>query len=482
MTKPSPLPDSRGRLACALVTLLLLAGCVDERVVFRDRDLLMGVPEAAAGFLGYSNPEAKLTVCGNCHVAQQTRWVGTAHASTMQGVLATGNAQAFCEECHNVTHRGNQVTESNVGFLAVREVRFHDVQCESCHGPGLAHVRNPAAHAPHAAVSVAIGANGTCGECHSGAHHPFVEEWERSRHGRFLATPAGRAECRGCHEGKAALQQFGVRGRFIEAGSPQPIAITCPVCHDPHDPLFEGQLRFSIGVPSEEENLCMRCHQQRGRPDLTTFRAPHAPEGPLLLGDAGWWPPNMPIEPGQLIATTHGSEANPRLCAGCHVNQFIVPDELTGQPIATSGHLFQATPCTDAQGRPVSSRECPLLERSFRSCAVSGCHGSEGAARSAQLVARQRLDALANQLESQLARVPAEEFAPGRVTTALGARFNVQLARFRGTEVHNPFLMEALLIATIQQVRVEYGIAPAGGVPTAELSAAHGTAVRRALD
>jgi predicted CXXCH cytochrome family protein len=330
------------------------------------------------------------------------------------------------------------------------------VQCESCHGPGLAHVRNPAAHYPHAAVDVAIGANGTCGECHSGAHHPFVEEWQRSRHGRVLATPAGRVECRGCHEGKGALQQMGVRGRFLEAGSPQPIAITCPVCHDPHDAQFDGQLRFSINVPSEQENLCMRCHQQRGRPDLTTFRAPHAPEGPLLLGDAGWWPPNMPIEPGARIETTHGSVANPRLCAGCHVHQFVARDALTGQPIPTAGHLFQATPCTDAEGRPVSSRECGIQQRSFQSCAVGGCHGSEGAARSAQLTARLRLDTLADELEALLAGVPATEFAPGRVTTALGARFNVQLARFRGTEVHNPFLMEALLIASIQQVRREY--------------------------
>ena len=36
--------------------------------------------------------------------------------------------------------------------------------------------------------------------------------------------------------------------------------------------------------------------------------------------------------------TSHGSEANPRLCAGCHVNQFTVTDQETGD------FLFQEVP------------------------------------------------------------------------------------------------------------------------------------------
>jgi predicted CXXCH cytochrome family protein len=446
-------------------SLLLLTAC-DERVVYRDRDL--GQQATAAGFLGYSAPERRLTVCGNCHVFQQSRWVGTAHAFAYQTLLDSPAQQEFCASCHTVTHRGNQLDEPGVGFDATREVRLHDVQCESCHGPGLPHVRSPDApqNQPQAAISVAIGANGTCGECHSGAHHPFVDEWQLSRHGRVLAVPAGRVECRGCHEGKAALEQLGVRANYLERGSPTPLAITCAVCHDPHETAFEGQLRMTISQPSEQENLCMRCHQQRGRPDETTLRAPHAPEGPLLLGNAGWWPPNMPTEPGLLIATTHGSEANPRMCAGCHVNRFAVMDELTGQPIATAGHSFKAIPCLDAEGRPTAQRDCDIMQRTFQTCTEAGCHGSQAAARNAMVIARQRLDALANTLEAQLARVPPGEFDPGdgRYSTAEGSRFNVQLARFRGTEVHNPFLAEALLIGSIQQVQRDYGIAPSAGV------------------
>jgi predicted CXXCH cytochrome family protein len=460
-------------LTSTIAAALLLAAC-DERVVFRDRDLMVGA--SPAGFVGYSDPGRRLTVCGNCHVFQQSRWVNTGHANAWATLQASAARQQFCEGCHTVTHRGNQLEGPGVGFEATREARLHDVQCESCHGPGLPHIRAPDAPGmqPQAAVHVAIGANGTCGECHSGVHHPFVEEWQDSRHARILPAVAGRVECRGCHEGKGALEQLGVRANYLERGSPQPLAITCAVCHDPHENAHEGQMRLSINVPSEQENLCMRCHQQRGRPDETTLRAPHAPEGPLLLGDAGWWPPNMPIEPGTRIEVTHGSQANPRLCAGCHVNRFAVMDELTGQPMATAGHSFKAIPCLDEQGRPTAVRDCDIMQRTFVTCTEAGCHATETAARNAMVTARQRLNTLADILDAQLAQVPATEFAPGgRYTTAQGSRFNVQLARFRGTETHNPFLAEALLIGSIQQVQREYGIPPGAGVSLRPLMGSH---------
>jgi predicted CXXCH cytochrome family protein len=454
----------RRRIASQLAVLAAAAAVLyacSERVVYPDRDLIGAVPSGGGGFLGYSQPSQKQTVCGSCHVGQQSQWRQTAHASAF-ATLNVPERQAFCEACHTVTSLGNQVTDENVGFEAVREVRFHDVQCESCHGPGLPHVRNPSnpAAVPHASIRAAIGANGTCAECHSGVHHPFVEEWQSSRHGSVQTAAAARVECRGCHEGKYALEQMGVRSDYLEEGTTELVSITCAVCHDPHGNRFSGQLRFSIDVASENENLCMRCHQKRGQPDQTTMRGPHAPEGPLLLGDAGWWPPNMPLEPGERIATTHGSQANPRLCAGCHVNRVTVEDQLTSMPITTAGHMFKATPCQDAQGRPTPDRDCPLEQRSFETCTASGCHGSQNAARSAMIVATQRITTLANQLNALLAQVPATEFDEndGRYSTAEGARFNAQLALFRGSVIHNPFLLEALLIASIQQVRQEYGL------------------------
>jgi predicted CXXCH cytochrome family protein len=460
--------------------IVLTAGC-GERVVFVERDVIGGIlPAGSGGFVGYSNVETKLTACGNCHVTQHNQWSQTAHATAF-AAAGTGASQAVCAECHGVSATGNDATGPG-GLPATNSPRFHDVQCESCHGPGEAHVRNPdGGTAAQMLARVAAGANmnGTCTECHSGFHHPYVAEWNESGHGRALASPAGRAECAGCHEGKAALAAFGVLAVYEEMNQTGHLAITCAVCHDPHRSRFDGQLRYSINVADEEQNLCMRCHHKRGGPDFTAQnRGPHSPEGPMLLGEAGWWPPNMPIQPGSVITTTHGSERNPRMCAGCHMQQVQVTDAQHGNvAMETTAHFFEAIPCLDAGGRPVRGT-CALTERTFRTCTGSGCHGSENAARSALIVVRQRLDNWNAQLKSQLARVPAAEFNPNdnRYSTGEGARFNSQLSDRSGSAVHNPFLMEALLIASIQQVQRDYGISPSS--PAGELE----MYLRRALE
>lgn len=448
-----------------VLSALVVAGCSD-RIVFRERELLADLPAGANGFVGYSNEQTQLTVCGNCHITHQNRWIETAHANAFGAADALAPAQAeLCAVCHGVSHIGNDATQPG-GWMTVRTERYHDVQCESCHGPGEAHVRNPdggTVGSVLARVNAGPDMNGTCMECHSGFHHPFVEEWAASGHGGVLESPAGRSACAGCHEGKAALDAFGVQAAYEERGTTGHIAITCAVCHDPHRSTHEGQLRFSIRVPDEEQNLCMRCHHKRGGPDFTAQnRGPHSPEGPMLLGEAGWWPPDMPIQPGTLIVGTHGSEANPRMCAGCHMQQFDAPDEATGSiTIPTTGHLFEAIPCLDAAGLPVREDTCAFEQRTFRTCTGSGCHGSENAARSAMLVVRQRINAYIAGLNAQLAAVPASEFDPNdnRYTTAEGARFNAQLGARSGSAVHNPFLMEALLIGSIQQVQKDYGVA-----------------------
>jgi predicted CXXCH cytochrome family protein len=468
-------------LITSLVAVLLFTAC-EERIVFRDRDLLRDLPAGAQGYVGYSNVQQQMTVCGNCHVTQHNQWLTTAHADAFVAVGAVATTQAVCAECHGTSHRGNDGTGPG-GIAAVNDVRFHDVQCEACHGPGEAHVRNPdggTAAMMLARVNAGINMSATCGECHNGFHHPYVAEWEASGHGRVIAAPAGNPACSGCHEGKAALRAFGVLSSYQEQGQAGHIAITCAVCHDPHRARFDGQLRFSISVPDEQQNLCMRCHNKRGGPEFTAQnRGPHSPEGPMLLGEAGWWPPNMPVQPGQQIVGTHGSEANPRMCAGCHMQPVQVPLQgATQVAISTSSHMFEAIPCLDAQGQPTTGT-CAVTQRTFRTCTGSGCHGSEGAARSAMLVARQRLDNWNAQLKSQLARVPAAEFNPNdnRYSTAEGARFNSQLADRPGSATHNPFLVEALLIGSINQVRVDYGISPAA--TPEELDAAMQGVLRR---
>jgi predicted CXXCH cytochrome family protein len=453
-----------GSLALA-TGILAAASCTDEKVVFRDRAIFEDPLPAAQEMLGYSDAESGQTACGQCHVDAQTKWATTAHAGAWETLQESGSAQGFCEGCHTVSELGNAIA-SAAGYTATGEDRYHDVQCESCHGPGLDHASSPVdANVPLASMLAGTDLTNGCGECHQGTHHPFVEEWAQSAHGVANDHAANREACAGCHAGEDALRAWGVTDPYLEEEEFAPyevfMPITCGVCHDPHGSEHEGQLRFAIDVPSEDLNLCMKCHHKRGGPDLSSpQRGPHSPQGPLLIGEAGWIPPNLELPAGGVIAT-HGSEANPRLCAGCHVNRFEVTDEATGAfAFQATGHLFLATPCLDDEGIPTTG-DCEETDKYYGACTASGCHGSEQAARGILFTAQTRLNSLATQLNGLLAQVPASEFSTTDqiYTTAEGAKFNAGLVEFAGTAAHNPFLTEALLIASIQQVQQDYGVA-----------------------
>ena len=454
--------------AARAAVVLAVASCVNDKIVYRN--VQFPQPAAAAkNFVGYSQLDTKQTTCGNCHIDQQGRWALTKHAKAWADLKASGRSDATCEACHSVTDKGNATTDAQVGYTSTKDVRYQDVQCESCHGPGLSHITAPTlANRPLPSIAVKVGGDNGCAECHTGTHSPFVEEWAASRHGIVETSPSTQADCVGCHTGQGALAAFGVNTNYVEKGSTTAQPITCTVCHDPHNVTQPHQLRFAVDAPVLEQNLCMRCHQRRSAPDQASSRGPHSPQGPTLLGNAGWFPPLLIAQGVTEITATHGSpSANPKLCATCHVNRATVTDKLTGAfTFQSTGHNFRAIPCLDAKGVPSTDTTCAVTQRTFAACAGSGCHATEAAARSAMLSAESTVDVLVAQLNALLAKVPATEFKTGdnKITTAEGARFNVNLAIMSGQPVHNPLLVRTLLTTSIQQVQKDYGLAAVGHV------------------
>ena len=484
--------------APAAVLLFSLSGCTDEKIVYRDRELWEQPPAASAGFLGYAKAEDKLTVCGNCHMGQQAAWVETGHADAWESLQGSGHAAAMCEGCHTVSELGN-MPEAQGGWSTTKDTRYYDVQCESCHGPGLAHVSNPSnATIPSVLAPMAAGVDMKTGciECHNGTHHPYGDEWASSMHGKASANSAtGRAECQECHTAEDALVKFGLDKVYAEKAEfhgslTKNLPITCASCHDPHDAHYEGQLRKSLSEADLTKNLCMKCHYKRGMPDITTFRGPHAPEGPLLVGTAGAWTDTMKALIGSdRMEATHGSNtANPLLCAGCHMNRVNYTDA-TGTTINGTGHTFEAIPCVDAGGKPIVNGTCAMTERSFKSCTGAGCHGSEGAARSAVTTAQLRIANLNAELDRTLQKLhtnwrtcrstqpPAATACGGGTgmfngkatfnlndgvyTAAEQAAFNWDMGARTTTVIHNPMLVETLLITSIMQLKKDYGVTSA---------------------
>jgi hypothetical protein len=265
------------------------------------------------------------------------------------------------------------------------------------------------------------------------------------------------------------------------------------VCHDPHNGQYDGQLRFSISDGTFEGNLCMKCHTRRYEP--TGSKGPHAPQGAVLTGTAGYWPPGFDTT---ALPAAHGNTSlNPRLCAGCHVNNFEVEDLLNpGKTISSRGHLFRPIPCLDpTTGEPVSDNSCAYetTTRSWDAC--SGCHGGDEGAQTAFTrhranVAREAdliwtdtdgdqvlyttnedgsfaaFDPGDTGLLTQIPN-PAAAFNPNddSLSVAEGVYFNVQLIAEdrasngdRSKGVHNPGLSTDLLGASVDALQDAYGL------------------------
>lgn len=462
------------RASLAVLGLATFAGgCVDEDTVFNDRPFGDDPPPSAGGMLGYIQGQAGEPTCAQCHATPSASWTATAHAGAWETLQESGHAQEFCEGCHTVSQLGNAATDP-VGWTSTGDSRYVDVQCESCHGEGSTHVADPEASQPLPSLAVGEDLTNGCGECHNGTHHPFVEQWELSRHSEVVGFAASRAECAGCHRGQGTLLAWGVRSDYVEKFAEEPLAVVCGVCHSPHDATFEGQLRFPVRTPDVELHLCARCHNRRSVADPNNSHGlePHAPETEMLVGESGWIPPGSGLSFGSVIGT-HGSTSNEKLCATCHVAMYTVTDEATGAfEFQSVGHTFQAIPCVDENGIPNGDTDCAIstAERSFVGCVDSGCHSNEDGAEAilnvrANFVINQAavLLALLEQVDPNLDEPGGEiDATVATFTVAEGGFFNYSLATHGGTvygsTTHNASWLIDLLDASIASVEDEYAV------------------------
>jgi predicted CXXCH cytochrome family protein len=455
----------------------LTVACTSEKVVYKSGTDFAAPPAAAANFVGYYDETNKQTVCGSCHIEKQVAWKATKHASAWADLQSNTSKAGYCEACHSTNNLGNAVTDTASGYRSTKDARFHDVQCESCHGPGLAHASAPnASNRPLASIKADTNATNGCGECHTGTHEPFAEEWKLSGHSQTWDTSHNSTDpyCQGCHTGQGALLSWGKGGNYVEKGSTAMLPATCATCHDPHGSPNTAQLRFSLGAANLEDNLCIKCHQRRGTVQDAVAQgrnSVHSPEGPTLLGQAGWFPPGMSVSDS--IIGTHGSSAkNPKLCATCHVQKFQGTDPTTKAAVFSTGHRFLATPCVGANGLPLKDQtNCQVSAMTFRSCIASGCHGTETAARSAFTTATARITNLVTQANNLIAqaklgpkKAECTFSATAPYSTCMGMQFNISVATKVGGVVHNPFLTEKLMLASIAQMQKDYNLTVASSL------------------
>lgn len=233
-----------------------------------------------------------------------------------------------CKSCHE--EQFNRVAETKHGKLEnLAQWKDKVVGCESCHGPGKAHVDGGGDKTKIALLgklsSKAV--SETCLTCHAGRedHNQFRrgEHWRNNvgctdchtahgtNHGKFKdgsMTLAGNASvlrpapamlktseqqlCISCHSEVKSHFNKPFRHRVLEG------SMKCSDCHNAHGGFETRQTKLAIG----NDSTCLKCHTDKQGP----FVFEHAP---------------LKVEGCSSCHTPHGS-ANPRLLKRSQVRQL----------------------------------------------------------------------------------------------------------------------------------------------------------------
>ncbi|UCE04991.1 MAG: hypothetical protein JSW07_15390, partial [bacterium] len=315
-------------------------------------------------------------VCTPCHNNaaydfKTTKWQGTGHYSLMENEI-NGSGDHYSERCIGCHTTGYDVNANNGGFDD-REFVFPDsaslvndygspdgyffdgvwdqmlgffpdamklarIQCESCHGPGSAHMGITSDSKMVSSLS-----SDNCAWCHdSGTHHVYPEQWDASQHAKY-EHPYTRSSCAPCHNG-AGFVEFVKGGKVgLSEDMAENVAITCATCHEPHSDANAHQIRTvdAVELPSGDildggnGNLCMNCHNSRRNAlERAAGSRPtphHGPQGEVLFGV------NIPTFGKKLPSSAHMRIEN--TCIACHMHAEL--DE-EGEPIkAVAGQIVK---------------------------------------------------------------------------------------------------------------------------------------------
>ncbi len=230
-------------------------------------------------------------------------WAGT----IPEGAVMVGDET--CLDCHGDI--GENYEKTTHGALSVLSSTQRVILCESCHGPGSAHVD---AADPELILNPAKGdqfeQSPTCLSCHKDGQ---FDNWTFSHHN------SGDVNCSSCHKVHAEHREWTqeyvldlcygchaeVRAQTFLPSHHQVSEgrMNCLSCHDPHG----GQTAFAMEDTGRE--TCFSCHPDKEGP----FVYEHAPAS----------------EDCMVCHTPHGSVADnlllanePTLCLNCHAMHF----------------------------------------------------------------------------------------------------------------------------------------------------------------
>lgn len=273
---------------------------------------------------------AGAVACADCHENVHTSEMNTRHAGALETLRKKGeDKNPSCLPCHTVGYG------LPTGFNEKDPATAHlgGVQCENCHGPAANHADNENDITVRPRVEIAAT---VCGGCHNEhSHRPHFEQWSGSAHASVTEdmNPPNRINsCGRCHSGSSRMALLNGKDPSVAAKNDANVAITCVVCHDPHQTNgFPAQLRNPVASTNDyflstsesftnkynpNINVCAQCHNHRGASWTSSSRPPHhSPQYNILLGTVGELDPG---EPRYMAA--HATQIEEQ-CVGCHMQK-----------------------------------------------------------------------------------------------------------------------------------------------------------------
>jgi len=266
-------------------------------------------------------------------------------ASTPPGTLPEGYVGAeTCKGCHEEAFE--KFSHTKMGRLFLRQPRnsTEGLACESCHGPGKAHVDAGGGKGKGGMVTFAKNdptpvekRNATCLGCHTKGARIF---WQGSAHDsrnvactschKVMEDVSPRAQlaretvmdtCGSCHPQKRAAQMRSSHMPLREG------KMTCTSCHNPHGTVTPALLK-----ENSLNDTCFTCHAEKRGPFLWNHQ-------PVLESCANCHDPH---------GTNHDAMlklAKPRLCQQCHT-EAQHPSRPYG-PIGTQQKYTMGRSCND---------------------------------------------------------------------------------------------------------------------------------------
>ena len=215
-----------------------------------------------------------------------------------------------CDGCHFV------------GFMAYEKRVESGIGCESCHGPGSEHIKNPKNKVFLASLADPVRQNEVCLQCHMrnrdkrlGSVNP-KELWMEARdypYGYMPGKPLAKYKKVAPFNGKETKEFYAngmgkknrTQGNEFVHSIKGKHGITCINCHNPHslEPTAEK---------NDKNDLCMKCH---------SFNSPIGPHEKDLVSH-----------------THHKADSKGSLCVECHMPKV---GRHTGKsPLSVRSHLF----------------------------------------------------------------------------------------------------------------------------------------------